>query len=147
MPGGVSGAPQRRANHKEETRMRYTVDSSKSVEQLLEDTRLAVQDNGFGVLNIQDLQQTLKNKGFDLDNPCYVLDVCNPRQAVNVLNEDMGMNVALPCRLSVYRENGQSKLAMIKPTALLASLSDSPSLAKVAGEVEETMLKIMEQAR
>ena len=127
--------------------MRYVVDSDKPVEQLLEDTQQAVKANHFGVLNVQDLQATLKSKGFDLANRCYVLDVCNPQQAVNVLNEDMGMNVALPCRLTVYSEGGKSRLATIKPTALLAALSDSATLAKVAAEVEQTLLRIMEQAR
>jgi len=127
--------------------MRYTVDSDKPVEQLLEDTRQAVQDNKFGVLNVLDLQATLKSKGFDLDSPCYILDVCNPAQAIKVLNEDLSMNTALPCRMSVYEENGKSRLAMIRPTTLLAGLSDSPSLAKIAEEVEQTMIRIMEQAR
>jgi len=127
--------------------MRYTLDSDKPVEKLLEDTRQAVQDNKFGVLNVLDLQATLKSKGFDLTSPCYILDVCNPAQAINVLNEDLDMNIALPCRMSVYAENGKSRLAMIKPTALLAGLSDSPSLAKIAEEVEQTMMRIMEQAR
>ena len=126
--------------------MRYVVESDKPVEKLLEDTQQAVKDNKFGVLNVQNLQATLKSKGFDLDNACYVLDVCNPQQAITVLNEDMGMNVALPCRLTVYTEGGRSRLATIKPTALLAALSDSPSLARVAGEVEETLMRIMEQA-
>ena len=127
--------------------MRYVVDSDKPVKQFLEDTQQAVKANNFGVLNVQDLQATLKSKGFDLANPCYILDVCNPQQAVNVLNEDMGMNVALPCRLTVYSEDGKTRLAMIKPTALLAALSDSDKLARVAAEVEETLLRIMEQAR
>lgn len=127
--------------------MRYTVDSDKPVEQLLEDTRQAVQDNKFGVLNVLDLQATLKSKGFDLDSPCYILDVCNPAQAIKVLNEDLSMNTALPCRMSVYAENGKSRLAMIRPTSLLAGLSDSPALAKIAEEVEQTMVRIMEQAR
>jgi uncharacterized protein (DUF302 family) len=127
--------------------MRYVVDSDKSVKQLLEDVQQAVKANNFGVLNVQDLQATLKNKGFDLANPCYILDVCNPQQAVNVLNEDMGLNVALPCRLTVYVEDGKSRLAMIKPTALLAALSDSATLARVAEEVEQTLLRVMEQAR
>lgn len=127
--------------------MRYVVDSDKPVKQLLDDVQEAVKANNFGVLNVQDLQATLKSKGFDLANPCYVLDVCNPQQAVNVLNEDMGMNIALPCRLTVYSEGGKSRLAMIKPTALLAALSDSPTLARVAEEVEQTLLRIMEQAR
>lgn len=127
--------------------MRYIIESDKPVEQLVEDLQESVKANNFGVLNIHNLQETLKKKGFDLAHACYILDVCNPKQAVNVLNEDMGMNVALPCRISVYEENGKTKLGMIRPKDMLAALSDSPTLAQVADEVEETLIHILDQAK
>lgn len=127
--------------------MRYVIESNKPVEKLLEDLQESVKANNFGVLNIHNLQETLKKKGFELANACYILDVCNPKQAVNVLNEDMGMNIALPCRISVYEEDGKTKLGMIKPKAMLASLSDSPTLVKIADEVEQTLVRILDQAR
>ncbi len=127
--------------------MRYTVASDKPVEQLLDDLQVAVSAHNFGVLNVHDLRQTLKNKGHDLPQACYILDVCNPQQAIKVLNQDMGMNVALPCRISVYEDGTHSKIAMIKPGAMLSALSDSAELAAVAREVEATMLAIIDDAK
>lgn len=79
--------------------MRYTVDSSKNVNDALEDLQQAVKREGFGVLHIYDLQETLRSKGHDLPESCYILEICQPQQAVKVLSEDMGMNIALPCRV------------------------------------------------
>jgi len=101
----------------------------------------------FGVLNIHRLQEILAGKGFDLPHACCVLDVCSPAQAMKVLTEDMGMNVALPCRISVWEENGQTFLGMVQPGAMLAALSDSPILAEVARDVEDILLRILEEAR
>lgn len=126
--------------------MKYMVESTKPVDTLLEDFQAAVKRNSFGVLNIHDLQQTLKNKGFELNNACYVLDVCNPGQAKKVLDEDMQMNIALPCRVSVFQEDGTSKVAMIKPTSMLAGLSDSADLMKIAEEVETQIIKMIAEA-
>lgn len=126
--------------------MKYMVESTKPVHTLLEDFQAAVKRNSFGVLNIHDLQQTLKNKGFELNNACYVLDVCNPGQAKKVLDEDMQMNIALPCRVSVFQEDGTSKVAMIKPTSMLAGLSDSADLMKIAEEVETQIIKMIAEA-
>lgn len=126
--------------------MKYMVESNKTVDTLLEDFQAAVKQNSFGVLNIHDLQQTLKNKGFELNNTCYVLDVCNPGQAKKVLDQDMQMNIALPCRVSIFQENGTSKVAMIKPTAMLAGLSDSAELMKIAEEVEAQIMKMIDEA-
>ncbi|HSQ68485.1 MAG TPA: DUF302 domain-containing protein, partial [Steroidobacteraceae bacterium] len=117
--------------------MRYVVDSDKTVDQATADLEAAVLQHGFGVLHTYDLKQTLANKGVELPQECRILEVCNPQQAARVLGEDMGMNVALPCRISVYQEGGRTRIGMVRPTALLAGLSDAPGLAGVAEEVEQ----------
>jgi len=127
--------------------MRYIVESGKSIDVAVADLQTAVAEHKFGVLNILDLQRTLKSKGQDLAHSCFILDVCNPVQAVKVLNEDMSMNIALPCRVSVYEEGGTTKIAMVKPMAMLTALSDSEVLAAVAEEVEATLIDIIDAAK
>lgn len=126
--------------------MRYIVETTKSPETAVEDLRAAVTEHGFGVLHAYDLQETLTTKGFPLPHACHILEVCNPQQASKVLAEDMSMNIALPCRISVYEEGGKTKIATALPTALLTALSDSPALAAVASEVEEKMKAMMHDA-
>lgn len=123
--------------------MRYVVESDKSPDQALADLQDAVKNHGFGVLHSYDLKQTLASKGFDLPEACHILEICNPQQAVNVLSEDMGMNIALPCRVSVYSESGKTKIATAEPTKMLAALSDSPELARIALEVEESIVAMI----
>lgn len=67
--------------------------------------------------------------------------------AINVLTEDMSMNMALPCRISVYEESGKTKIGMIKPTTLLASLSQSKVLMGIAEEVEQKTIQMIEDAK
>ncbi len=127
--------------------MKYIVNSSKSVDQAQSDLEEAVKNNGFGVLHSYDLKQTLDSKGVGLDNECRILEICNPQRAKSVLDNDMSMNMALPCRISVYSEDGQTKIGMIRPKAMLAAMSDSEDLLKVAKEVEEATIKMIEEAR
>ncbi len=127
--------------------MKYIVKTEKSVDQAVIDLQQAVKDNGFGVLHIHNLKETLNKKGVEFSNECQILEVCNPNKAKEVLTADMSMNMALPCRISVYEENGETKIGMIRPKALLAGLSDSKSLANVAEEVEKISIEIIEQAR
>jgi uncharacterized protein (DUF302 family) len=126
--------------------MRYVVESNKTPDQAVTDLKDCVKKHGFGVLHTYDLKETLASKGFDLPDACHILDVCNPQQAINVLSEDMGMNVALPCRVSVYSEAGKTKLAMARPTKLLAALSDSTELALIAKDVEEKLKAMIDDA-
>ena len=115
----------------------YVVPSSKSFEQTVEDLQRVVPANGFGVLYIHDLGGALRAKGVDFEEQCKVFEVCNPVQAGKVLASDMQLNMALPCRISVFTEKGQTKIGMISPERMLASLSNNYSLAAVAEEVEE----------
>ena len=98
------------------------------------------------MLHAYDLKETLTSKGFPLEHACHILEVCNPQQASKVLAEDMGMNIALPCRISVYEEGGKTKIATALPTKLLAAFSDAPALAAVAADVETKMKAMMHDA-
>ena len=127
--------------------MKYSVSSNKTVNQAVADLQEAVIDHGFGVLHIHNLKQTLDNKGVGFDHECQVLEVCNPHKAKEVLSNDMSINMLLPCRISVYEENGQTKIGMLRPKALLEQLSSSQQLTEVAQEVEEISIAIIEQAK
>ncbi len=126
--------------------MRYIIETDKSPAVAVEDLRAAVAKHGFGVLHAYDLQQTLQSKGFPLPHACHILEVCNPEQAAKVLTEDMGMNIALPCRISVYEDDGRTKIATALPTKLLSALSAGPGLSAVAVDVETKMKAMMHDA-
>ena len=127
--------------------MKYIVETPKSVEQAVADLQTAVQRHKFGVLHIHNLQETLKKKGVDFPNACQILEICNPKKANEVLSEDMDLNMALPCRVSVYSERGKTKIGMIKPSAMLKALSDSPAMADVAQDVEKTIIEMISEAK
>jgi len=127
--------------------MKYIVETPKSVGQAVADLQAAVQRHKFGVLHIHNLQETLKKKGVDFPNACQILEICHPQRAKEVLTEDMDLNMALPCRVSVYCEGGKTKIGMMKPSAMLKTLSNSPALARVAHEVEETIIEIIAEAK
>ena len=106
----------------------------------------ALQARKFGVLHVHDLRQTLNSKGVAFATECRVLEVCNPQQAAKVLTDDIDMNMALPCRISVYEKGGKTRIGMLSPKAMLAGLSDSKALAKVADEVETVLRDAIAEA-
>ena len=124
----------------------HVVDSTKSFEDASNDLAEAVAKHGFGVLHVHDIGATLRKKGVEFAEECRVFEVCNPVQAGKVLSSDMRLNMALPCRISVYTEGGTTKLGMIRPEAMLAGLSDDPALAEVAREVEAKTSSMIEDA-
>jgi len=126
--------------------MYYLVESEKTFEQAVSDLDAAVVRNGFGVLHIHDLGATLRSKGIDFEEQCKVFEVCNPVQAAKVLAADMRLNMALPCRISVFTDQGATKIGLIKPAQMLASLSTQPELHQVAQEVEMKTIQMVDEA-
>lgn len=127
--------------------MYYIVDSEKHFEQACQDLHNRVIENGFGVLHVHDLGGTLRSKGIDFREDCNVFEVCNPQQAAKVLQRDMKLNMALPCRISVYTEGGVTKLGLIKPEPMLVALSDDEELGRIAAEVEKQVCLMIDQAK
>ena len=125
----------------------YIVETTKSPAQAVTDLQASVTQHRYGVLHIYDLKETLASKGFDLPNACHILEVCNPKQAAAVLAADMGMNMALPCRISVYQDNGKTLIGMVRPTVLPSSLSKSKELKVIAEQVEKDTIQIIEAAK
>jgi len=126
--------------------MYYIVETEKSFDQASGDLDAAVKEHGFGVLHVHDLGATLRSKGIDFEEECRVFEVCNPLQAAKVLSADMRLNMALPCRISVFTEKGQTKIGLIKPAEMLSSLSDDPALLEVSEEVEAKTIEMVDQA-
>lgn len=106
----------------------------------------AIPQHGFGLLGYHDLGNTLRNKGIAFTEQCRIYEVCQPQQAARVLSGDMRLNMALPCRLSVYTDAGQTFIGMISPGAMLSGLSSNEALQAVAAEVEATTRAIIETA-
>ncbi len=127
--------------------MYYTVETNKSFDQASTDLESAVIRHGFGVPHVHDLGTTLRSKGISFDEECRIFEVCNPAQAAKVLSADMRLNMALPCRISVYTEKGETKIGLIRPARMLSALSQDAALVEVAREVEEKTIQMVDEAK
>ena len=125
--------------------MLYVKEVYGSVDDVVAKIEQAAKDNDFGVLDIHDLKQKMASKGVDFAPECRIVEVCNPYTAKEVLENNMAISAALPCRISVYEEDGKVKIATIRPTYML-DLFDSPGLKSLARSVEETIIRIISVA-
>ena len=114
----------------------FIVNTLKSFDNACADLEAAVVNHGFGVMAVHDLGETLRSKGISFSESCRVFEVCNPQQAAKVLGRDMSLNMALPCRISVYTDAGQTRIGMIRPGEMLHALSSDPELVDVAQQVD-----------
>ena len=127
--------------------MYYIVETEKSFEDASVDLESAVKGHDFGVLHVHDLGSTLRSKGIEFEEKCKVFEVCNPAQAAKVLSTDMRLNMALPCRISVFTEKGITKIGLIKPVPMLSALSQEAELVRVSEEVETQIIQMVDEAK
>lgn len=126
----------------------YTiVTSSKSFDQATADLEAAVKRHSFGVLHVHDMGAILRGKGFAFESQVKIFEVCNPALASQMLAADLHINLALPCRISVFTEAGQTKIGLLLPQFLLSGITQEPALQQAAKDVEAQLLQMVEEAR
>ncbi|MCQ9206976.1 MAG: DUF302 domain-containing protein [Omnitrophica bacterium] len=123
----------------------YTTESSKNVDEAGKHFEEAIKKRKFGVLAVHNLKETMAKKGVDFDKECKIYEVCNPLQAKKVLEANMEISTALPCRISIFSEGNRTKLSTIRPTAML-SMYPNPELKEVAKEIEKIIIEAMDEA-
>lgn len=105
----------------------------------------AAAERKFGVQGIHNVKATLNSKGLPFDRRLYIYEVCNPGAAKRVLDADIRIATALPCRVSIYEEGREIVLETLRPTELIR-LFRQPALEGVAKEVEAVIEEIMNEA-
>src|SRR4030043_1595093 len=111
--------------------MLVKLSTDKTVTETAAALQAAVQANHFGVMQVHNLKETMTKKGVEFARDCLIFEVCQPHQAKKVLDQNMSVSTALPCRISIYQEGGRTILATLKQTTLL-SLFNAPQLEGVA---------------
>ena len=59
----------------------------------------------------------------------------------------MRLNMALPCRISVLTDKGMTRIDLIRPVEVLSALSQDAALARVAEEVEDKTIQMVDEAK
>jgi uncharacterized protein (DUF302 family) len=130
-----------------EVRVFYIVESSKSFYEATFDLEPVVQRLGFVVLKVHHLGEARHGKAIELDDECQVFEVSNDRLTGKLLAIDMRLSLGLPWRISVFTENGATKIGLLRPGCLLAGFAQTAELARLMQEIEEKLVQIVDEAR
>ncbi len=116
-------------------------------EEAVEKARVALKEEGFGVLCEIDIKDKLKEKlGVDFRN-YVILGACNPALAYKTLQQEIDIGLLLPCNVVVYEadEAGKSIVAAIDAKMMLSVVGDNATLDAIATEVNEKLKRVVAQ--
>ncbi|RIW34720.1 DUF302 domain-containing protein [Bacillus salacetis] len=123
----------------------YTLTTDKSIEEAVTSLESSLKEDQFGVLWTFDIKDKLNEKGLDFEKEFKVLEVCNPKEAQRVLNENVMAGYFLPCKMVVYQDEGQTKIGMPKPTSLISMLNDD-KMKEFAQDIEDRLMACMKKS-
>lgn len=124
----------------------FVVNTTKSFDEACADLQVAILNHEFGVMAMYDLAKMLQSKGIRFAENCRMFEVYNPQQAAKALGCDVALNVALPSRISVYTDAGQTRIAMIRPSTILNALSSESHVFDVAQEMDTSTSAMINEA-
>jgi len=122
-----------------------TVTTDKPFEQAVSAVETKAAEKGFRVLHTHDVAATLAEKGFPRE-PLKIVEICNAKYASQVLSRDVKISLMLPCPISVYVQEGKTHISTLLPSSI-AQFFPEAGIESLAGEVENIVLQIVEEAR
>jgi len=123
----------------------YEVKTSKTFSTAVEDLKKSLSENEFGVLWELNFKEKLEEKGLDFQKNFKVLEVCNPKQAKEVLDLHIEVGYFLPCKMVVYEKENSVFMGMIRPTSMIG-MSGKEELLSIAQQVETVLKKALDEA-
>ena len=123
--------------------MIYKITTDTPLETVKEEMIAHAKEAGFGVLGTYEFQKILESKGLALNKEITGYELCNPKAAQEAMNELPEISVYLPCRISVYEENGKTVLSTVNINDIMHSIDASEDFKEHMNSVYAKFVSIM----
>ena len=119
----------------------FSVTVQEDFETVVERTRAALAEEGFGIVSEIDMAATLREKlGHDIGS-YLILGACNPPFALKAVMSDPGIGTLLPCDV-VVRSNGEGVVVDFMDPEAVLDLVKAPGVREVADDVRTRMEQV-----
>lgn len=123
--------------------MIYKIKTHRDIADIKSKLEAKAKEVGFGILGSYEFNKILEAKGFPIDRDITVYELCNPAGAQQALSVVPEISVYLPCRLSIYREDGLTVLATIGVEDILQSVNADDTFRAYMNEIFEKIKTLM----
>ena len=116
----------------------FGVTSERPFAEVMESTRAALADQGFGIITEIDMAATLQTKLGVTTAPYVILGACNPALAHEATSAVPEVGVLLPCNVVVREIDDAVRVDFMDPAAVM-SMIDDPTVGSVAEKVKQRL--------
>ena len=127
----------------------YMVESQKSVREALADVWQAALRANWVVLGDYDLSGILMGESASQTNDVKSIDICSPEYARRFIQTERLTALCMPCNVLVFRENGKTFIATMRPAVMLPELFPKTlsELTHESKKVEQELRAIIDAAK
>ena len=123
----------------------YTLESSKSFDNVSTALEKTSPERGFRVLAVHNVKETLAGKGFEIE-PLKIFEVCNAGFAYKALGNDISVAMFMPCKIVVRPRGDKTVMTLVRPSMIAEMLPDA-GLNDLASDVEKQLIGIIDEIK
>ncbi len=120
----------------------YEKTYNKSAEELFGELHRKLKEKEMVILSYVDVKEIFSKMKEDIE-PYYILDVCYPPAAVELIHENVDIGAFIPCKLILIQKGNTTKVLMPKPSVLSREYLDSDG--KTVEKYENIIIGILEE--
>lgn len=123
----------------------YEVKTDKSFEDAVAAFKEAIEANNFSILFELDFKATFAGYDIEFDKDYIIFDICDAKSAKAMLDENLQIGYALPCKGVVYNDGKEVRIGAVKLADNLADI-DSSVVKKEAQDDQNRLQKAVDAA-
>lgn len=105
--------------------------------------RVALAEEGFGVLTEIDVASTLKEK-IDVERPPFkILGACSPHLAHRALEHDEAIGLLLPCNVTLSQTSDGVRVSIVDPIVMLGVANEAGEMHELASEAKAKLKRAL----
>lgn len=120
----------------------YEKTINKSAEEIFGQIHKSLKEANWIIISYVDLKEIF-NKMDKTIEPYYILDVCFPPAAVELLNDNEDIGAFIPCKVVLIQHGEKTRVLMPKPSVLSKEYLNSDG--KIAEKYETALIGILDK--
>ncbi len=99
-----------------------------------------LKENNWVIMSYIDVKEIFSKMKEKL-NPYYILDVCFPPAAVELIRDSIDIGAFIPCKLVLIENDGKTRILMPKPSVFSREYLNSDG--KIAEKYESALIELI----
>ncbi len=125
----------------------FQVESNKSFETVINDLKKAVENHGFSVISIIDMQKKFQSIGKE-SKALSIVQLCNAEMSYHAITMSKNMSCMMPKDINVYEDdNNKVQLVFMRAnTDMLEGAFPNMNITELSSKVGQILQAIIEEA-